>query len=71
MHHLEFENIVVKLQDQIEALKSISGDQVKIQTEIVRLEEKRKKLLSNLYKNLTAWQKVLVARHEQRPKTRV
>ena len=69
MHHLEFENIVVRLQDQIEALKSISGDQFKIQTEIVRLEEKRKKLLSNLYKNLTAWQKVLVARHEQRPKT--
>ncbi|PPE03198.1 acetyl-CoA carboxylase carboxyltransferase subunit alpha [Holospora curviuscula] len=69
MQHLEFETIVVKLQDQIEALKSISGDQIKIQTEIARLEEKRKKLLSNLYKNLTAWQKVLVARHEQRPKT--
>ncbi|ETZ07058.1 acetyl-coenzyme A carboxylase carboxyl transferase subunit alpha [Holospora obtusa F1] len=67
--HLDFESVVVKLQDQIEALKSISGDQVKIQTEILRLEEKRKKLLSNLYKNLTAWQKVLVARHEQRPKT--
>ncbi|GAJ46131.1 acetyl-coenzyme A carboxylase carboxyl transferase subunit alpha [Holospora elegans E1] len=69
MQHLEFESVVVKLQDQIEALKGISGDKIKIQTEILRLEKKRKTLLSNLYKNLTAWQKVLVARHEQRPKT--
>jgi acetyl-CoA carboxylase carboxyl transferase subunit alpha len=69
MQYLDFEHTVSKLQEQIEALQAISGDQIKIQTEIARLEEKRNRLLSNLYKNLTAWQKVLVARHEHRPKT--
>ena len=69
MQYLDFEHAVSKLQEQIDALKAISGDQIKVKTEIARLEEKRNRLLCNLYKNLTAWQKVLVARHEHRPKT--
>lgn len=67
---LEFERSVAELQDRIEGLKTLpGGSQLKIQEEIQRLEKKNDKLLNELYQNLTPWQKVMVARHPERPKT--
>jgi acetyl-CoA carboxylase carboxyl transferase subunit alpha len=69
MDILDFEKTFLELQDQILALKTLPGDnKLKIEEEIRRLEEKGRKLLVNIYKGLTPWQKVQVARHAQRPK---
>jgi acetyl-CoA carboxylase carboxyl transferase subunit alpha len=67
---LEFERSVAELKDRIEGLKTLPGNsQLKIQEEIQKLEKKSDKLLYELYQSLTPWQKVLVARHPERPKT--
>lgn len=67
---LEFERPFLELESKIQELKSMpSGSSLKIQGEILRLEKKGEKLLKEIYGKLTPWQKVLVARHENRPKT--
>ena len=42
---------------------------MKLTDEIVRLEEKARKLRSDIYSKLTRWQRVQLARHPQRPHT--
>jgi len=65
---LEFEKPIVELENKIEELRSLSstGD-INIAEEIQRLEKKLAKLLASIYSKLTPWQKVLVARHVDRP----
>lgn len=68
---LEFERSIAELQDRIQGLKTMpSASQLKIQDEIQKLERKSDRLLQDLYKQLTPWQKVMVARHPDRPKTK-
>ncbi|MBP9753059.1 MAG: acetyl-CoA carboxylase carboxyltransferase subunit alpha [Proteobacteria bacterium] len=66
---LEFEKPIAHLESKIEELRHVSktGDVAKT-SEIIALEEKTYKLLNQIYKNLTPWQKVQVARHPERPK---
>ncbi len=67
---LEFERPIIELQDRIEGLKTLpSSSNLKIQDEIMRLEKKATRLLSDMYQKLTPWQKVQVARHPERPKS--
>ncbi len=65
---LEFEEPIAVLLKEIEALSTlaISDDRDR---EIARLETRVNAIRSELYKNLTPWQRVQVARHPGRPTT--
>jgi acetyl-CoA carboxylase carboxyl transferase subunit alpha len=65
---LEFERPIAELESKIEELRHLptSGD-LNIAEEVTILEAKASKLLKQTYAKLTAWQKVQVARHPERP----
>lgn len=65
---LEFEKPIVELEKKIEEMKKYE-DNLDINDEIVRLEEKVNQLKQNVYDNLTRWQRVQLARHPNRPYT--
>ena len=68
MRFLEFEKPIADLEAKIEELRGLSNSSdINIAAEINKLQIKSKKLLHKMYKNLTPWQKVLIARHEERP----
>ena len=61
--YLDFEKPVGELEQKIEELRAMqaSGD-VSVADEIERLEAKANETLTELYENLTPWQKTQVAR---------
>ncbi len=63
-----FEEPIVKLRRRIEELSAMP-DQAAHRREIEKLEEKLERLSREIYANLNAWQKTLVARHPNRPYT--
>lgn len=66
--YLDFEKPVAELEAKVEELRALSSpDGVGIGEEVVRLEAKAGEALTQLYANLTPWQKTLVARHPARP----
>lgn len=67
--YLDFEKPIAQLENKIEELRLLfkAGDS-SLTTEIIKLEEKSSKLLRQIYKELTPWQKTMVARHQNRPK---
>lgn len=68
MHQLEFEKSVIALDQQIEGLSHMSSEgKVDILKEISDLQQKRDKLLKQVYTKLTPWQKVQIGRHPERP----
>ncbi len=67
---LEFEKEIYEIEKRIEELRSIgTGAQLDIEEEIRRLERKVKRKLIRLYRDLSPWQRVQVARHPNRPYT--
>ncbi len=65
---LDFEQPIAELEGKILELRHASeGKDVNIAEEVSRLEVKVEKLLKQTYGKLTAWQKVQVARHPNRP----
>ena len=66
--YLDFEKPVGELEQKIEELRAMqaSGD-VSVADEIERLEAKANETLTELYENLTPWQKTQVARWPTRP----
>jgi len=67
---LDFEKPVIELETKINELKHLAAEQkVDFSEEIKVLEEKCEKLKKEIYENLTAWQRVLLARHPRRPYT--
>lgn len=62
--YLDFENDIEKVEKKINELDS---NDINFLKEKEKLKEKKNKLLKLLYSNLTAWQKVQVARHSDRP----
>lgn len=65
---LDFEKHIVEIEEKIEHLKALLKDEdIDITSEIKRLEQKLNKSLNTVYQNLTAWQKVQIARHPNRP----
>ncbi len=70
MVYLEFEKPLEGLEAKIEELKRLSdGEEINIASEIKNLEKKAKELRSEIFSNLTPWQKTLLARHPERPYT--
>jgi acetyl-CoA carboxylase carboxyl transferase subunit alpha len=68
MHVLDFEKPVAELEAKIEELRHLSdGGRVNIADEVGRLQDKVERLLRHIYGKLTPAQKVLVARHPERP----
>ncbi len=70
MHGLGFEKPIIELEKKIQELKKFTTEKkIDLSLEVRRLEEKLESLKGEIYKNLTAWQKVQIARHPQRPYT--
>jgi len=67
-YDLEFEKPLAELEKKINALQR-KGDRLKPdeQTQLQTLENELRTRTGELYKNLTAWQTVQVARHKDRP----
>ena len=69
--YLDFEQPIAELEKRIEALQ-VSHDEhdaIDISKELDQLQKKQKKLLTDTYGKLSAWQISQVARHPQRPYT--
>ena len=70
MAGLDFEKPIVELEKKIQELKSfVSEKKIDLSSEIKRLEDKLEHLKKDTYANLSAWQKVQLARHPLRPYT--
>jgi acetyl-CoA carboxylase carboxyl transferase subunit alpha len=70
MKFLDFEQPVAELEAKIEELRLVGTDsEVNISDEIARLQDKSRGLIKSIFKNLTAWQVVQLARHPLRPYT--
>ncbi|HOO50098.1 MAG TPA: acetyl-CoA carboxylase carboxyltransferase subunit alpha [Alphaproteobacteria bacterium] len=68
MHALEFEKPIAELEGKIAELRNMSSSKdISIAEEISRLETKAEKLKVSTYGKLTPAQKVMVARHPERP----
>lgn len=65
---LDFEKPLYELESKIEEMKKLSGE-LNIDSEVAKIENKVEHLRKELYKNLTRWQKVQLARHPERPLT--
>jgi acetyl-CoA carboxylase carboxyl transferase subunit alpha len=63
----QFEEPILQLRREIEALNAVEGSEQG--PEIERLTEKLTRVTTEVYSNLTPWQKTLVARHPARPYT--
>ncbi|NQT46724.1 MAG: acetyl-CoA carboxylase carboxyltransferase subunit alpha [Candidatus Omnitrophica bacterium] len=70
MANLDFEKHIDELERKITDLKKFAASEnIDLSAEIRRLEEKLEKEKRSTYKSLTAWQRVQLARHPQRPYT--
>src|SRR4051812_21800729 len=64
---LEFERPIIDLEKKISELRNLSTDTVDFTSEIRKLEQKARKLQKEIFADLTAQQKVQLARHPARP----
>jgi len=70
MAGLNFEKPIVELEHKIQELKRFGSDKkIDLASETNRLQDKLEKLKKDIYGNLTAWQRVQIARHLARPYT--
>ncbi len=68
--NLPFESPIVELKAKLKELETFSEEQdIDVSHEIKNMKAKIEKTRSDIYANLTAWQKVQVARHPNRPYT--
>lgn len=65
---LDFEKPIHELELRLEEMKKYS-DKMDIESEIVKLEDKVRQLKEGIYKDLSRWQRVQLARHPDRPFT--
>uniref|UniRef100_A0A7C4ELS9 Acetyl-coenzyme A carboxylase carboxyl transferase subunit alpha n=1 Tax=Thermodesulfovibrio aggregans TaxID=86166 RepID=A0A7C4ELS9_9BACT len=69
-YYLDFEKPIQELEIKIEELKKLSdGGDIDLTQEIKRLNKKLKELKTEIFSNLTPWQKTQLARHPERPYT--
>lgn len=67
-HPLEFEKPILELQRRLQELKSHSAKHdIDFDSEVESMELKIRETRREIYDNLTAWQRVQIARHTQRP----
>ncbi|MAI02985.1 MAG: acetyl-CoA carboxylase carboxyltransferase subunit alpha [Rickettsiales bacterium TMED289] len=68
--YLDFEQPIYTCLEKIEELKKVVPAPSNLAEEIALLEDKADQETQRIYKNLSSWQKVLVARHPNRPHTK-
>lgn len=65
---LEFEKPILELEHQLEELKhGLNGQAIDSDPEVQRIAGRIEKIRRNIFSNLSAWQRVQIARHPQRP----
>jgi len=70
MSMLDFEKPIIELEAKIKELQRFGSDKkISIEPEIKKLQQKLEKMKGEIYNNLTCWQRVLIARHPDRPYT--
>ena len=70
MPDLEFERPILELKKKISELKAFMQEKdIDLTTELHRLEERLKQLENDVYDNLKPWDRVQIARHQDRPTT--
>ena len=67
--YLDFEQSIYTRLEKMEELKKAVPAPKNLSKELNRLEAEAEKETKKIYKNLSPWQKVLVARHPNRPHT--
>ncbi len=65
---LDFEKPIYELESKLDEMKKFS-DNLDIEKDVIRLEEKVRQLKEELYRDLSRWQRVQLARHPDRPFT--
>lgn len=67
---LDFEKPLVELEDKLAEMRTLNEEtQDDLSNEISALEERVERLRTSIYRNLTRWQRVQIARHPRRPYT--
>ncbi|MHB1629352.1 MAG: acetyl-CoA carboxylase carboxyltransferase subunit alpha [Bacilli bacterium] len=67
---LPFEKPLIELRLKIEELKRFTEEKgIDMSAEVATLEAKARSLAESIYRDLTPWQKVQIARHPERPTT--
>lgn len=66
---LEFERPLLELEAKLEEMRALRGDEpsAELNEAIGKLESRFHELRQSIYKNLTRWQRVQIARHPMRP----
>jgi len=65
---LDFEKPIAELEEQLERLREkANGTDLGVDSEVAKIEKKIGALRQEIYENLTAWQRVQIARHTARP----
>ena len=68
---LDFEQPIAELEAKIRELRHMGAESdLELDTEIERLQGRRRVLIEDIFSNLSAWQVTQLARHPQRPYTR-
>lgn len=66
----EFEKEIIEIEKKIEELQKFSEEKgIDLSGEIEKFKTARNEKLKTIYKNLSSWDKVFVARHSERPYT--
>lgn len=68
-YYLDFEKPIAELETKIGELREYSTDSVDFSSDIRKLEKKADKLKTEIYANLSRWQRTQLARHANRPYT--
>ena len=68
-YFLDFERPLEEIYKQIQALEIVSKENPDLQAQIDLLSKKYQEKEKKLYSNLSSWEKVIVARHPERPHT--
>lgn len=70
MEYLDFELPIKELEDQLDKCQIIGEESdVDVSSTCKQIEKKLEETKKNIYKNLTAWQRVQMSRHPNRPYT--
>ncbi len=65
---LDFEKPIAELEERLESLRAqADGHDLGVDPEVNKIEQKIQGLKREIYENLTAWQRVQIARHTARP----
>src|SRR5258705_10233696 len=69
-HHLDFEKPIAELQSKLDELKKHAETHgISVEEEVASLEKKLEETKRQIFSNLSAWDRIKIARHSKRPFT--